>query len=103
MLWRFFHIRLADMNSFLTLANCLLPLYVLKVTDVVNHRRTTALKGLPLFLREDPNKLFKKCKVSSKYFKRLTVFRFDYFCSLGLFKKSKYLLVLVLCLSVCKC
>lgn len=63
MLWRFFHIRLAEMNGFLTLANCLLPLYVLKVTDVVNHRRTTALKGLPLFLREDPNKLFKTCKV----------------------------------------
>uniref|UniRef100_A0A8C1UMQ8 Uncharacterized protein n=1 Tax=Cyprinus carpio TaxID=7962 RepID=A0A8C1UMQ8_CYPCA len=33
-----------------------------RVTDVVNHRRTTALKGLPLFLREDPNKLFMTCK-----------------------------------------
>ncbi|XP_073727024.1 uncharacterized protein [Misgurnus anguillicaudatus] len=31
-------------------------------TDIVNHRRTTALKGLPLFLREDLNKLFKTCK-----------------------------------------
>lgn len=33
-----------------------------RMTDIVNHRRTTALKGLPLFLREDLNKLFKTCK-----------------------------------------
>ncbi|KAK3520107.1 hypothetical protein QTP70_014176, partial [Hemibagrus guttatus] len=36
---------------------------------IVNHRRTAALEDLPLFLRENPSKLFKKCKVFIKDFK----------------------------------
>jgi len=43
----------------------------IKTTDIVNHRRTAALEGLPLFLRENPTELFKKCKVCIKDFKRL--------------------------------
>ncbi|KAK3552551.1 hypothetical protein QTP86_014825, partial [Hemibagrus guttatus] len=34
-----------------------------QTTEIVNHRRTAALENLPLFLRENPSKLFKKCKV----------------------------------------
>ncbi|KAL1270834.1 hypothetical protein QQF64_029850, partial [Cirrhinus molitorella] len=33
-----------------------------RTTEIVNHRRTAVLEGLPLFLREKPTKLFKKCK-----------------------------------------
>ncbi|XP_051945341.1 uncharacterized protein LOC127617417 [Xyrauchen texanus] len=33
-----------------------------RTTDIVNHRRTAALEGLPVFLRENPTELFKKCK-----------------------------------------
>ncbi|KAK3506047.1 hypothetical protein QTP70_021889 [Hemibagrus guttatus] len=36
---------------------------------IVNQRRTAALEDLPLFLRENPSKLFKKCKVFIKDFK----------------------------------
>ncbi|XP_077104199.1 uncharacterized protein LOC143757122 [Siphateles boraxobius] len=32
-----------------------------RTTDIVNHRRTAALEGLPVFLRENPTELFKKC------------------------------------------
>ncbi|GAA6076757.1 uncharacterized protein LOC101882900, partial [Tachysurus ichikawai] len=33
-----------------------------RTTDLANHRRTAALEGLPVFLRENPTELFKKCK-----------------------------------------
>ncbi|KAL6483860.1 hypothetical protein MHYP_G00087320 [Metynnis hypsauchen] len=32
-----------------------------KTSDIVAHRKSAVLEGLPLFLREDPTKLFKKC------------------------------------------
>ncbi|KAI4871435.1 hypothetical protein NFI96_013057 [Prochilodus magdalenae] len=32
-----------------------------KTCDIVTHRKNAVLEGLPLFLREDPKKLFKKC------------------------------------------
>ncbi|KAL6455036.1 hypothetical protein MHYP_G00365210 [Metynnis hypsauchen] len=32
-----------------------------QTSDIVAHRKSAVLEGLPLFLREDPTKLFKKC------------------------------------------
>ncbi|XP_062381321.1 uncharacterized protein LOC134069374 [Sardina pilchardus] len=32
-----------------------------ETTNIVRHREEAAMKGLPVFLREDPNQLFKQC------------------------------------------
>ncbi|XP_062410761.1 uncharacterized protein LOC134101179 [Sardina pilchardus] len=32
-----------------------------ETTNIVRHRKEAAMKGLPVFLREDPNQLFKQC------------------------------------------
>ncbi|TWW76574.1 hypothetical protein D4764_13G0012360 [Takifugu flavidus] len=36
-----------------------------QTSDIVSHRKTAALRGLPIFLREDAAKVFLKCLVST--------------------------------------
>ncbi|XP_021325697.2 uncharacterized protein [Danio rerio] len=44
-----------------------------RTTEIVNHRRTSALEGLPLFLREKQTNLFKKCKETEDRTKGVSV------------------------------
>lgn len=36
-----------------------------KTSDILRHRKDAALRGLPVFLREEPKELFKQCLVSA--------------------------------------
>lgn len=38
--------------------------FFFETANIVRHRKEAAMKGLPVFLREDPNLLFKQCLVS---------------------------------------
>ncbi|XP_036949219.1 uncharacterized protein LOC119016947 [Acanthopagrus latus] len=38
-----------------------------QTSDIVSHRKTAALRGLPIFLREDATKVFLKCLISDEF------------------------------------
>ena len=48
----------------------LFPTAVFQTTNVVAHRKTTVLRGLPFFLRGNPDSFFKSCLVSNTILNR---------------------------------